>query len=202
VGVVEKLQSTRQSSLINDVAFAGGYAYFTDSLNPELWRVPVKEKVTAPEKWIDFTGSPIQYTEGVNLNGIAATREGKALIVVQMNNGRLFRIDTATKKIDPIDAGGAALSGGDGLVVDGSTLYVVRQTEDEIVALELSRDQRTAKEVGRFKDAALMYPATAAKAGDKLLVVNTQFNRKGSKDPQLPFEIVGIPLATLKEASR
>ena len=201
-GVVEKLQSTRQSSLINDVALAGGYAYFTDSLNPELWRVSVKEKVTAPEKWIDFMGSPIQYTEGVNLNGIVATPEGKALIVVQMNNGRLFRIDTATKKIDPIDAGGAALSGGDGLVLDGNTLYVVRQTEDEIVALELSRDQRSAKEVGRLKDAALMYPATAAKAGDRLLIVNTQFNRKGSKDPQLPFEVVGIPLATLKGASR
>jgi Cu-Zn family superoxide dismutase len=201
-GVIQKLQSPRQSSLINDVALAGGYAYFTDSLNPDLWRVPTTEKATAPERWIDLTGSPIQYTDGVNLNGIVATPEGKALIVVQMNNGRLFRIDTATKKIDPIDAGGAALSGGDGLVVDGNTLYVVRQTEDEVVTLELSRDQKSAKEVGRLKDAALMYPATAAKAGDRLLVVNTQFNRQGSKDPQLPFEIIGIPLATLRGASR
>jgi Cu-Zn family superoxide dismutase len=75
-GVVEKLQSTRQSSLINDVAIAGGYAYFTDSLNPELWRVPVRDKVTVPEKWIDFTGSPIRYTEGANLNGIVAFAEG------------------------------------------------------------------------------------------------------------------------------
>jgi Cu-Zn family superoxide dismutase len=201
-GVVQKLQSPRQQSLINDVALASGYAYFTDSLNPDLWRVSTKEQATAAERWIDLTASPIQYTEGVNLNGIAATREGKALIVVQMNNGRLFRIDTATKEIDPIDAGGAALSGGDGLVLDGNTLYVVRQTENEIVTLELSRDQKSAKEIGRFKDDALMYPATAAKSGDELLVVNTQFNRKGSKDPQLPFEIVGIPLATLKGASR
>jgi Cu-Zn family superoxide dismutase len=200
-GVVRRLRSPRENALINDVALAGGYAYFTDSLNPDLWRVPVEEETTAPEKWIDLTGTAIEYTDGVNLNGIAATPDGSALIVVQMNKGLLFRIDTATKEVDPIDAGGATLSGGDGLVLDDNVLYIVRQTENEIVTLELARDLKSGKEIARFRNAALMYPATAAKAGDRLLVVNTQFNRKTSKDPQLPFEVVGIPLTLLKGAS-
>ena len=198
-GVVAKFQSPRESTLINDVALAGGYAYFTDSLNPDLWRVSTTAKAGAPEKWIDLAGSAIPHGDGVNLNGIVATADGKALIVVHMSKGLLFRIDIATKKIDPIDVGGAALTGGDGLVLDGGVLYVVRQTENEVVTLELSRDQRSGKEAGRYRSEALMYPATAAKVGDRLLVVNTQFDKRGKQDPKLPFEVVGIPLAALKE---
>jgi hypothetical protein len=35
------------------------------------------------------------------------------------------------------------------------------------------------------------------KAGDQLLVVNTQFNKRTTKDPVTPFAIVGIPVALL-----
>jgi Cu-Zn family superoxide dismutase len=201
-GVVGKFQSPRENSLINDVALTGGHAYFTDSLNPDLWRVSTAATSGAPEKWIDLAGSPIPHGEGVNLNGIVATADGKALIVVHMSKGLLFRIDLATKKIDPIEVGGAALTGGDGLVVDGNMLYVVRQPDNEIVALELSRDQRSGKEVARYGSEALVHPATAAKAGDRLLVVNTQFDKRGTQNPTLPFEVVGIPLAALKATPR
>jgi Cu-Zn family superoxide dismutase len=201
-GVVAKFQSPRESTLINDVALAGGYAYFTDSLNPDLWRVSTAAKDGAPEKWIDLSGSPIPHGDGVNLNGIVTTADGKALIVVHMSEGLLFRIDIATKKIDPIDVGGAVLTGGDGLVLDDSLLYVVRQPDNEVVTLELSRDQRSGQEVGRYRSEALMHPATAARAGDRLLVVNTQFDKRGKQNPQLPFEVVGIPVAALKGTPR
>jgi hypothetical protein len=42
-----------------------------------------------------------------------------------------------------------------------------------------------------------MWPATAAKVGDRLLVVNTQFNKRNTKDPVLPFSIVGVPVSML-----
>lgn len=197
--VVKQFKSPRPGGLINDVALVGGSAYFTDSLNAVLWRVQSEgEQVGELEPWLEFDGTPVQYTEGANLNGITATADGRDLIVVQMNNGLLFRINIASKEIAPIDVGGAPLSGGDGLVLDRDLLYVVRQPESEIVTLELSGDQSTGKVISRFKHPALMWPATAAKTGDRLLVVNTQFNRRASEDPSLPFEIVGIPLDSLR----
>ena len=50
---------------------------------------------------------------------------------------------------------------------------------------------------GRFKDAPLAWPATAAKVNDRLLVVNTQFNTRASKSQTLPFTILSVPLARL-----
>ncbi|MBA3565078.1 MAG: hypothetical protein H0W33_13950 [Gammaproteobacteria bacterium] len=196
--VIQRFKSYRAGSLINDVALVRGSAYFTDSLNAVLWRVRSEGKqVEELEPWLELDSTPIQYAEGVNLNGIVATADGRDLIVVQMNKGLLFRINIESKQITPIDVGGAALSGGDGLVLDKNLLYVVRQPEAEIVTLELSQDHSTGNVLSRFKNAALMWPATAAKAGDRLLVVNSQFNRYESKDPSLPFEIVEIPLASL-----
>jgi sugar lactone lactonase YvrE len=187
------------SSLINDVALAGGSAYFTDSLTPTLWRVNAKgDQIGELEPWLEFAGSPLQYTTpGANLNGITATPDGRHLIVVQMNKGLLFRITVQDKRLDPIDVGGAALTAADGLVLDGRTLHVVRQGEQEIVTIELAQDLGSGRVVSRFKNPALMWPATAVKVGDRLLVVNTQFNKRTSKDPVQPFSIVSVPLSML-----
>ena len=51
--------------------------------------------------------------------------------------------------------------------------------------------------MSRFKDPALMWPATAAKVGDELLVVCTQFNKRTTKDPVTPFAIIGVPVSRL-----
>jgi hypothetical protein len=42
--------------------------------------------------------------------GIAATPDGRSLIVVQMTKGLLFKLDIATKKVTAIDTAGADLS--------------------------------------------------------------------------------------------
>jgi len=189
---------TKGKSLINDVAIAQGNAYFTDTFVPTLWRVPVKgDQIGALEPWLEFTGTPLQYETGANLNGIAATPDGRHLIVVQMNKGLLFRIDVDDKKVTPIDTGGEALNTADGLVLDGRTLYVVRQGEQEVVTIELSEDLTKGRVRNRFKDPALAWPATAAKVGDRLLVVNTQFNQRQAKTAQTPFTVLGIPVSRL-----
>ena len=95
-------------SLINDLALAGGAAYFTDTVTPTLWRIQTKgSDIGDLEPWLDFTGTALQYYEGANLNGIAALPDGQSLIVVQMGKGLLFRIDLKTKKVSPIDTAGA-----------------------------------------------------------------------------------------------
>ena len=198
--VLKKFQvPTKDTSLINDVVVVAGNAYFTDSLTPTLWRVGVAgETIGELEPWLQFAGTPLQYTSpGANLNGITATADGRDLIVVQMNKGLLFRIGVADRRVAPIDVGGEALTTGDGLVLDGRTLYVVRQGEQEIVTIELSQALDKGRVVSRFKHPSLAWPATAAKAGDRLLVVNTQFNKRASKDPVTPFSIVGVPIAML-----
>lgn len=197
--VLKRLETPAQpGGLINDVAVVGSAAYFTDTLRPTLWRVMVKgNQIGDAEPWLDFKGSPIEYGQGANLNGIAATPDGRHLIVVHMSRGLLFRIGIADKQITPIETGGEALATADGLVLDGRTLYVVRQGEQEVATVALSEDLTKGRVVNRFKDPALLWPATAAKVGDRLLVVNTQFNKRGTKDPVLPFSIIGIPLSML-----
>jgi Cu-Zn family superoxide dismutase len=188
-------------SLINDVALIGTTGYFTDTFVPTLWRVEAKgSEIGALEPWLDFSGTPLQYGAGANLNGIAATPDGQSLIVVQMGKGLLYRVDVKTKAVTPIDTGGADLSGADGLVLDGSTLYVVRQTAVEIATVQLSPDLAKGTVVARLKDPALAWPATAVKVQDALLVVNTQFNVRNDKKQTLPFTIVRVPISRLTPA--
>jgi sugar lactone lactonase YvrE len=185
-------------SLINDLALVGGAAYFTDTVTPTLWRIQTKgSDIGELEPWLDFTGTALQYYEGANLNGIAPTSDGQSLIVVQMGKGLLFRVDLATKKVSAIDTAGADLTGADGLVLDDRTLYVVRQTAVEIATVTLSPDFTKGTVVNRFKDPLLAWPATAVKVGDRLLVVNTQFNTRTDKKETLPFTVASVPLARL-----
>jgi Cu-Zn family superoxide dismutase len=197
--VVKKFETPSKGSLINDVVLVGSSAYFTDSLTPTLWRVIAHgAHIMDLEPWLQFAGTPLEYTSpGANLNGIAASADGRYLVVVQMNKGLLFRIGIADKQVTPIDIGGESVATGDGLVLDGGTLYVVRQGEQEIVTIALDADLARGRVVSRFKNPALAWPATAAKAGDRLLVVNTQFNKRQTKDAATPFSIVGVPLSML-----
>jgi Cu-Zn family superoxide dismutase len=190
-------------SLINDVAVvtAGDRttAYFTDTRAPMLWRVTATGgEVGMLQGWLGFAGTPLPFDPSVNnLNGIAVTPDGRELIVVHMARGQLFRIDIATKAVRPIDTGGADLTGADGLVLEGSTLYVVRQTAVEIARVELSPGRERGIVTTRLKDPALAWPATAVKAGNRLVVVNTQFNTRAANGHTLPFTLASVPLLRL-----
>lgn len=185
-------------SLINDVALVGNTGYFTDTRFATLWRVQINGTQIGPlEPFVTFANTPLQYDSGANLNGIAATADGKSLIVVQMGKGLLFRVDLASKAVTAIDTAGQDLSGADGLVLDGHTLYVVRQTAVEIATVQLAADYSKGTVVNRFKDPLLAWPATAAKVGDHLLVVNTQFNTRGDNSQKTPFTFASVPLARL-----
>lgn len=186
-------------TLLNDLILVGDAAYVTDTFVPILWRVSKHGAgLGRMERWIDLRGTPIAFAKGPNLNGIAATPDGKALIVVQMNKGALFRIDIATRKITLIDVAGADLTGADGLTLDGNLLYVDRQWAGEIVTVALQPGLAKGRVVHRLKDAAFIWPATAAKAGSSLMVVNAQFNHHDDKTaPQRPFSLVDVPLERL-----
>jgi sugar lactone lactonase YvrE len=185
------------NTFINDVAVTpGGDAYFTDSMRPILFKVSsTSGGVSDPEEWLDFEGTPVKYGKGVNLNGIAATGDGRYLITVQSNTGKLYCIDTASKKVVEIDLGGETLTNGDGLLLDGQTLYVVRNQQGLIFPVGLSEDFASGEVGGAFSDSSLHYPTTIAKYDDRLLVVNSQFDRRQSgQNPELPFTVSSIEI--------
>jgi sugar lactone lactonase YvrE len=128
------------ATFLNDVAVTpDGDAYVTDSLRPVLFRVPsTVDGVGEVEPWLNFEETPAEYEEGFNFNGIDATEDGRYLVAVQSNTGELFRIDIESKQVVEINLGGETLTNGDGLLLDGRTVYVVRNEQALIVAVKLS----------------------------------------------------------------
>ena len=115
--------------------------------------------------------------------------------MVQSNTGKLFRIATDTQGIVELTlAGGDRMTAGDGLLLDGQNLWVVRNSLALIVQLRLAADYATGQQVGSFTDPLFALPTTIALAGDRLLVVKSQFNRRASNDPQLPFTVASVSL--------
>jgi hypothetical protein len=189
------------ASFINDVAVTpSGDAYFTDSLIPVLYRVPASAlrhpstAVRAPERFIDFSGTAVVYQTGFNLNGIAASADGRQLVTVQSNTGKLFRIDVASREVAEIPVDGGPLTAGDGILLKGRLLFVVRNQLELIVTVALSRGLDEGRVVAQFTDAALQFPTTIALSHGLFLVVNSQFDRRNAGlPPELPFTVAGVP---------
>ncbi|MBW4629970.1 MAG: SMP-30/gluconolactonase/LRE family protein [Brasilonema octagenarum HA4186-MV1] len=193
-----QFKNQKASTFINDVAISpNGEAYFTDSSDPTLYKVSINEANEIQfEAWLDFTGTSLEYQSGFNLNGIAASNDGKYLIVVQSNTGKLFRIDIDSKQVTEIDLGGERLTNGDGILLSRGKkqiLYVVRNQQKLIVKVELEEDFSRGTVVSSTTDPSLAYPTTIAQVRKQLLVVNSQFDKRGSGlTPELPFTVSSI----------
>ena len=180
-------------TFLNDVTVTpDGAAYFTDSYRPILFKISNLSGGEA-ESWLDFTGTVVNYGEGFNLNGIAATPDGRYLLTIHSASGNLYRIDTTSKEVIQVDTGGADLTAGDGILLVGNTLYVSRNSIGEIVPVTMSADYSAGTAGQAITNPSLMYPTTLAQADDSLLVVNSQFNNQGGT-PSLPFTISRLAL--------
>jgi Cu-Zn family superoxide dismutase len=181
-------------TFINDVTVGGGYAYFTDSLRPIVWRASTSGATVGDiEPWLDLTGTPFVYKDGFNANGIVNYDDGRTLVIVQSNTGKLFRVDTATKTVKEIGLGGKTLVNGDGLVAHGSRLYVVQNADNQITEVKLRRGKSEGR-IGNVRKSDLFaFPTTAARDGSRLLVVNSQFDKRGpGLTPVLPFTVASV----------
>lgn len=197
-GLIRALDTPEsKDTFINDVALTpNGDAYFTDSMRPTLFRVSSTPdgEVGEAESWLDFEGTPIEYQEGFNLNGIVASEDGRYLVVTQSNTGNLYRIDTESREVTQIDLGGETVAG-DGMVLDGRTLYAVRGQDGTIVAVHLAEDFTSGEVDKEFADPSFVRPTTIAKPDNHLLVVNSQFDRRESGEgPELPFTVSDVEI--------
>jgi len=187
-------------SFLNDMALgADGYLYVTDSARPVLYRIRVSDQNLPPvlETWLDLSGTPIGYVPNqFNLNGIVASSDGRWLLAIQTITGQLWRIDTRTKTVSEVRIDGGDLKAGDGLVLRGANdLFVIRNSENEIVRVALAGGWDSGRVVQRLADPRLHYPTTAAVAGgNSLMVVNAQSDKQKSPPPLLPFDVLRISL--------
>lgn len=188
------LDSGGGPTFINDVEVAGGFAYFTDSQRPIIFRASTSGGTVGDlEPWLDMTGTDFVQQPGFNANGITSLQGGKTLAIVQSNTGKLLRINTRTKAVKEIDLDGQTVKNGDGIESHGSRLYVVRNANNEVAVVKLRRS----KSEGRIRDTIesdrFAFPTTAARDGKRLLVVNSQFDKQGGT-PVLPFTVAAVRL--------
>lgn len=190
-GALLKTFTSGPGGFLNDLVVArNGDVYVTDSFRPTLWRIRAGAPAGALEPWLSFASTPLQYTPGFNVNGIVENQGGRYLILVQSSTGRLFRIDVGTKEVQPIDLGGQLVNG-DGLELNHKTLYAV--ASGAIVKVEFDQGFGSGTVVSRTTDPSFLSPTTLTLVGKRLLVVNSQFARRGAGlPPILPFTVSAI----------
>lgn len=189
-----------ERSLLNDITFAGDSAYVTDSFQPVIYRVRIRgEELGEIEPWIDLRETPVAYARGFNLNGITVSDGQRYLVTVNYRTGELFRIDVQTREVRRIDLGGDSVRTGDGLLLDGTTLLVVREEPGEIQPVKLSADLLRGKLGEPFGRSLLRLPTSMFELNGRGLVVNSQLDR--GENPALPFTVaaVAIPPGTLPQ---
>lgn len=194
---VTSLTLTTAPTFINDVTVTRNAAWFTDSVSPVLYKVPVAKNGTVGQPvTVPLTGPAGEYAAGqFNLNGIASSADGRTLVAVNSFKGELYAIDAATGASTLIDLGGASVASGDGILLEGRTLYVLKNgtapgTTNEIVVVKLDL-KRSKGEVVRTITSPLFETATTvAKVGDVLVAANAQF--AGAPIDAAP-EVVLIP---------
>ena len=86
---------------------------------------------------------------------------------------------------------GAVLNGGDGILLVGRKLYVMRNSAALLVTLRLANDFASADLISVSGNPSFQFPTTFAKYGERFLVVNSQFDKRAT-GPVLPFNVSGI----------
>jgi sugar lactone lactonase YvrE len=182
--------ATGSGGLINDVAIApNGDVYATDSARGVLFRISARaagkrtSATTRLRPFLDVRQTPIgQYCNGI------VTAGDRYLLVVGLGTGVLGRIDLETKRVKAVE--GVSLPAGDGLARTGRTLYGVT-SGSRVTQVKLSRDWLHGSTVRQIESSTFRLPTTVQIAGDRLLVVNSQFDKRG-KTPDLPFTVSAV----------
>jgi hypothetical protein len=183
--------ATGAGGFLNDLVVAHGDVFVTDSVRPILWHVTAAQVRAGSGTPEQISVAPeITYGTGFNLNGIVTKDDGRRLIVVQTNTGKLFQIrlgnGAATRRITQLDA--PLVPGGDGLLFDRGRLLVVQGSPAQITVLKLRGGDSRAQLEGTRTDPSLRGPSTLARAGKLLLVVNADFATSTT-----PFTVSGLP---------
>ncbi|MDP9847857.1 superoxide dismutase [Streptosporangium lutulentum] len=189
--VLASYQLATGTAFVNDVVLTHDAAYFTDSANPVLYKLPFGRGGALPKEAVKVPLSgDIVYTTGNNANGIALTPDRKALLVVQSNTGKLFRVNPSTGVATLVDIGTESLVNGDGLLLEGRVLLVVQNRLNTVTSVQLNRDATSGKVVRKLVDDRFDVPTTVASYRDRLYLPNARFTT--TPTPTTPYNVVAV----------
>ena len=114
--------------------------------------------------------------------------------MVQTNTGLLFRVDPTSGLTSTVDLGGETLPNGDGILLDGRTLYVVQNVSNQVAVVRLDRAGRRGTIVDRLTDPRFDVPTTVARFDGRLYLPNSRFLIDPT--PTTPYTAVAIPAAS------
>jgi len=165
--------ATPGQSIINDVVITQGGAWFTDSLQPHLYFVPI-DPTGLPGDFsvLTLTGPAADTSGEFNLNGIAATPDGRTLIVAHSTTEALYTVDPRTGASAAI----ASVSGPDGILYAAGRLWVAQPFQNQITRLRPSPDLTSAVVDEVITSDLFHTPTTVAVHGSRLAVVNAKFD--------------------------
>ena len=179
---------TTETSFVNDVVDARGGAYFTDSRRPFIYRLSLRHGGSPTFEAIPLSGDYVHLPPPVlNLNGIEATNDGRKLIAVQTGDqsrnipSKLFTIDPRSGQTREIVLS-EPITNGDGLLLDGRTLYVVQNRDNKVAVVELDRRLTSGTVVAHITDLDFDVPTTIGELGDRLYAVNARFTTPPTAD--------------------
>ena len=182
------LATFQLGAFINDVVVTDDAAWFTDSALPRLYRVPIHPGGSATTLVVS---GPAADTSGVsgtpNLNGIAATPDGKTLIVSHSSLGALFTVDPITGASALIE--GVAVPFVDGILFDAGRLYAMQIFFNQIAQIDLSPDLSRGTVATIITSPHFEVPTSVARYGDRLAVVNAKFDT-GFPPTAATYEVV------------
>ncbi|MGY1740080.1 MULTISPECIES: SMP-30/gluconolactonase/LRE family protein [unclassified Blastococcus] len=189
------LRVDEPDAFLNDVAIGpDGAAYFTNSNDPQVFRVAREHGQWGVSRWADATGTiPVQIgPNSFNLGGIVVSPDRRALVVAQGTTGQLWRFDLRSRQVAEIDTGGAVLTNADGLVLRGSELVVIRNFARVITTLRLDPHARSAALLEETPTDPSRVFTTGKEARGRLLLVDSKFDEQPVAEP--PYQVVALPL--------
>ncbi|WP_030351571.1 superoxide dismutase [Streptomyces scopuliridis] len=183
------------ATMVNDVILTPDAAWFTDSFEPQLYKLPLGRRGEPGDRIITvpLSGDWVQGT-AITANGITTTPDGRALLVVNSfaNGGGLMRVAPRTGVARAVDLGPTRLPNGDGLLLLGHTLYAVQQRQNAIDVLRIDDAGTKGTAITRITDPAnFRVPTTAAVYGDRIYLPNARFD-VAEPTPETDYDVVSV----------
>ena len=187
--------------IINDCLVTRTGVYCTDSFNPNLYKLVLEKGGRLPStpvvEVIPMSG--FEMVPGFNANGLAGDFDGKQLVIVNIATGVLYRVDTASGEASTIAIEGAEqlFPDGDGLYLDGRTLYIMQNFSNKIAVVQLSGDLSGGEFIKNIPGEGEINPLNVATTiigfGNSLYAINTNFFERVFGNPaEIQSEVVRL----------
>ena len=177
--------------VINDCLVTRTAVYCTDSFNSNLYKLVLEEGGRLPlNPVVDVIPmSGFVMVPGFNANGLVGDFDGRQLVIVNISTGVLYLVDTASGEASPLEIEGAEqlFPDGDGLYLDGRTLYIMQNFSDKIAVVQLSGDLSGGEFIknipGEGEFNPLFVATTIIGFGNSLYAINTNIFERVFGDP-------------------